>query len=68
MHRIISKAGERIPRPLVSALHGQKPNEVVHAYFFTWGILIKTMGGMSYSSKMAYDFVPGYIYVKVQIV
>lgn len=33
IHCIISRNGERIPRPLASALHGENPNEVIHADF-----------------------------------
>lgn len=38
---IIYRAGERIPRPLATSLHGQKPNEVVHMDFLYMGIAEK---------------------------
>lgn len=37
IHCIVSRTGERIPRPLASALHGEKLNEVVHADFLYMG-------------------------------
>lgn len=37
IHCIISRNGERIPRPLSTALHGERPNEVVHADFLYMG-------------------------------
>lgn len=37
IHCIISRSGERVPRPLASALHAQKPNEVVHMDFLYMG-------------------------------
>lgn len=35
IHRIVPRTGKCIPRPLSKALHGLKPNEVVHALFYT---------------------------------
>lgn len=37
IHCIISKNSDRIPRPLATALHGEKTNEVVHAVFLYMG-------------------------------
>lgn len=37
IHCIISRNGERIPRPLSTALHGERPNEVIHADFLYMG-------------------------------
>lgn len=37
IYRIISRNGERISRPLATALHGEKPNEVIHADFLYMG-------------------------------
>ena len=36
-HCILSRTGEIIPRPSASALHGEKPNEVIHLDFFYMG-------------------------------
>lgn len=33
IHCIVSRNGERIPRPLPAVLHGEKPSVVVHANF-----------------------------------
>lgn len=37
IHCIASRAGEKIPRPLAHALHGTRPNEVVHCDFLYMG-------------------------------
>lgn len=37
IHCIVSRNGERIPRPLSTALHGERPDEVVHANFLNMG-------------------------------
>lgn len=37
IHYIISRNGERIPRLLASALHSERPNEVIHAGFLYIG-------------------------------
>lgn len=37
IHCIISRNGERIPRPLATAIHGEKPNEVIHMDFLYMG-------------------------------
>lgn len=33
LHCIVSRAGEIVPRPLAHALHGEKPNDVIHIDF-----------------------------------
>lgn len=33
IHCLVSRLGDIIPRPLVTALNGQRPNEVVHTDF-----------------------------------
>lgn len=33
LHCIVTKTGDLLPRPLATALHGQKPNEVGHMDF-----------------------------------
>lgn len=38
LHCIVSRNGERIPRPLATALHGKTPNEVVHMDFLYMGV------------------------------
>eukprot|EP00474_Spongospora_subterranea_P007036 CRZ07494.1 hypothetical protein [Spongospora subterranea] len=37
LHCLVSKGPHRIPRPLGSAVHGAKPNQVVHVDFFDMG-------------------------------
>lgn len=37
IHCIVSRNGELIPRPLSTAVHGDVPNEVVHAAFLYMG-------------------------------
>lgn len=37
IHCIVSRTGERTARPLASALHGSKPNKVVHVDFLYMG-------------------------------
>ena len=37
IHCIVSRAGQKIPRPLASALHGSRPGEVVHMEFLYLG-------------------------------
>ena len=36
-HCILSRTGEMIPLPMASALHGEKPNEVIHLDFLYMG-------------------------------
>lgn len=38
IHCIISRSVERVPRPLASALHAQRPNEVVHMDLLYMGL------------------------------
>ena len=37
LHCIITRSGDVIPRPLAQALHGEKPNEVIHMDFLYMG-------------------------------
>ena len=37
LHRMITRAGKVIPRPMSHALHGERPNEVLHADFLYMG-------------------------------
>jgi len=37
LHCLITRTGDAIPRPLAHALHGEKPNEVVHLDFLYMG-------------------------------
>lgn len=37
IHCILTRSGENVPRPLGSALHGSKPNQVVHMDFLYVG-------------------------------
>lgn len=59
IHCIVTRTGEVIPRPLGSAIHGSKPNEVVHMDFLYMG---------SSSSMMKYilvlrDDISGYTWL-----
>lgn len=42
IHCIITRNGERIPRPLATELHGQKTNEVIHMDYLYMGLAEKT--------------------------
>lgn len=37
IHCIVSRTGDRVPRPSSTALHGQRPNEVAIWILCTWG-------------------------------
>lgn len=37
LHCLITRTGETVPRPLVHALHGERPNEVLHLDFLYMG-------------------------------
>lgn len=37
LHCVVSRTGEKIPRPIGKALHGSTPNEVVHMDFLFMG-------------------------------
>lgn len=37
IHFILSQNGERVPRPLSTALHGERPNDFEHANFIYMG-------------------------------
>ena len=41
MHCLVSRTGEIVTRPLGTALHGQRPNEVVHCDYLYMGSSIK---------------------------
>ena len=41
LHCMVSRGGERVPRPLGSSLHGEVPNEVVHMDFLFMGASVE---------------------------
>lgn len=67
LHCIISRTGERVPRPLTIVLHAQNPTEVVHLHFLYMGnteesrlkyVLVVKADVSSYTKIHAYE-VPG---------
>lgn len=62
IHCIVSRTGDRIPRPLSAALHGQRPNELVH--------LDSLYMGQSDTRNLTYlllmkDYLTGYTWLQV---
>ena len=60
IHCLMTRTGETIPRPLGCALHGTKPNEVVHLDFLYMGSSFSTL---KYLLLMK-DDLSGYVWIK----
>ena len=58
IHCIVSRTGQKIPRPLATTLHGSRPNEVVHSDYLYLG---PSRDGLLYVLILK-DYFSGYVW------